>query len=300
VQFGGWRNKQIIGWRDLDKVQDIIAPHCLRRMKADCLDLPKKIGGIDGSPIIREVALTQRTWELYKRLRNEAILSLPDTPMILETNGAVRLIRLAQITSGHVTTSPNYEVTDDKGKLFLEPPVEQLSHEKLDYTVDYLKEWSSAEASIVWCRFRPERERLAAALRAVGIKTYEIYGGQNSAERETAKLAFHPTSRGSGRRVLVAQPHAGGKGLDFSAATEALYQSNDWSLEWRQQSEDRSHRSGTIEQVSYIEILATGPTGQKTIDHTILRGLRGKQNLAAWTCRAWRDALVKERNEEEA
>ena len=292
--FGGWRNKQILGWRDLDRMQAVIAPYCLRRLKRDCMDLPPKLGGLDGTPIIREVPLQQRTWSLYKHLRNEAILSLPDTPEILESNGAVRMLRLAQITSGHISRQQSGETLDPQQPLLLEPLIDIISHEKLDYTVDYLKEWSSAEASIVWCRFRPERERLAKLLRDAGITTYEIYGGQGAKEREVAKQAFLPTARGTGRRVLIAQPHAGGKGLDFSAATEAIYQSNDWSLEWRQQSEDRSHRGGTIERVTYLEILATGPNGQKTIDHTILNALRGKQNLAAWTCAAWRKALMEE------
>lgn len=296
--FGGWRNKQIIGWRDLEKVQAYIAPHCLRRLKKDCLDLPPKIGGIDGTPLLREVALSEETWRRYKRLRTEAILSLPDTPDILETNGAVRLLRLAQLTSGHTSKAPTIEPPDDQVELFIEPEVEFTSNEKLKYTVNYLTEWSSAEASVVWCRFRPERERLVKLLRDEGIATFEVYGGQNRNEREDAKRAFNPLSRGTGRRVLVAQPHAGGKGLDFAAATEALYQSNDWSLEWRLQSEDRSHRSGTIEKVAYYEILATGPTGQKTIDHTILTGLRKKQDLATWTCSAWRKALLDEEKED--
>jgi len=278
-------------------VQDYIAPYCLRRLKRDCLDLPDKIGGIESStPLLREVKLTEATWRRYKRLRTEAILSLPDTPDHLETNGAVRLLRLAQLTSGHISKQPIIEPPDDQVELFVEPEVEWTSDEKLRSTVEYLKEWSTQEATVVWCRFRPERERLVKLLRNEGINTYEVYGGQKRDEREEAKRAFNPLSRGQGRRVLVAQPHAGGKGLDFSSSTEVLYQSSDWSLEWRLQSEDRSHRSGTVANVAYYEVLATGPDGQKTIDHTILNGLRKKQDLAAWTCAAWRKALQDEEN----
>src|SRR6266704_2823760 len=45
--MGGWHEKQVLGWRDLEKVQLLVRPHCLRRLKRDCLDLPPKLGGIE-------------------------------------------------------------------------------------------------------------------------------------------------------------------------------------------------------------------------------------------------------------
>jgi SNF2 family DNA or RNA helicase len=291
--FGGWRNKQIIGWNNLEKVQDVIKPFCLRRKKRDCLDLPEKFGGIEGTPITREVPLKEETWRMYKRLRTEAILAIPDREERLEANAAVRIMRLAQLTSGF-TMVPGAQPASPQAELWVEPECHDLSEEKLTWTTDYLKEWSQAEASIVWCRWRRERERLVKMLREKDFTVYEMYGGQNPIEREAAKVAFNPASRGTGRRILVAQPHAGGKGLDLCAATESLYQSNDHSLEYRLQSEDRNHRSGTIENVLYIEVLATGPKGQQTIDHTILNALQEKQTLASWTCARWRKALLAE------
>jgi hypothetical protein len=127
-----------------------------------------------------------------------------------------------------------------------------------------------------------------------GVRVFELYGGQPKAERNEAEKAFDPSSRGSGRRILVAQPHAGGKGLQLHAATENIYQSNDHSLEFRLQSEDRSHRSGTITSVSYTDVIAVGPDGQRTIDWVIFQALRSKQDLAKWTCAAWRRALEAE------
>jgi SNF2 family DNA or RNA helicase len=300
--MGGWQNKQILGWRDLEKVRKIVKPHCLRRLKSDCLDLPPKIGGIDSmTPIVRDVQLTTASWNRYKTLRQEALLELPDTDDVLETNAAVRILRLAQLTSGYVSTKPL--VGDDStgenelselNNLFVEPEIRDLSSEKLDWVTNFLVNESEAEATIVWSRFRHERERLASMLRRSNVKTFELYGGQSHAERLAAERSFDPSARGSGRRVLVAQQHAGGKGLQLHAATENIYLSNDYSLEYRLQSEDRSHRSGTIGSVSYVDVIAVGPNGQKTIDVVILKALRAKQDLATWTTSTWRRALKEE------
>lgn len=293
--MGGWHEKQILGWRDLEKVQALIKPYCLRRLKKDCLDLPPKIGGIDAkTPIIREVKLKKETWTRYKRLRQEALLALPNRNTILEPNAAVRVMRLAQLTSGHIAFIPELTMEEMQLELFAESQIEFLSSEKLDDTFTQLTEWSTAEATIVWCRFRPERERLVKMLEDHGVTVYQLYGGMPKKEKDEAERAFHPSSRGSGRRIMVAQPHAGGKGLQLHAATENIYLSNDHSLEFRLQSEDRTHRSGTIEPVSYGDVLATGPEGQKTIDHVIFKALRAKQDLAVWTCAAWRRALGEE------
>jgi len=244
------------------------------------------------------VPLSASTWRRYKELRADALLHLPAGDQVPEPNAGVRLIRLAQLTSGHVSYNPTNIEADlftEEGELQLaENQVDDLSQEKQDWAFNFLTDWDQAEATVVWCRFRRERERLAARLRGAGVRTYEIYGGQRKAEREEAEAAFDPTARGTGRRVLLAQPQAGSLGLQLHAATENLYLSNTQSLKDRLQSEDRTHRSGTVSRVSYTDLVATGPDGQKTIDWVILKALREKQDLASWTCSRWRRALEEE------
>ena len=94
--------------------------------------------------------------------------------------------------------------------------------------------------------------------------------------------------------VLIAQPHAGGHGLNLVAASEAIYLSNDFALGIRLQSEDRCHRPGQVNKVLYTDVLATGPAGQKTIDHAIFKALRAKKSVADMTCSEWRKELSDE------
>ena len=76
-------------------------------------------------------------------------------------------------------------------------------------------------------------------------------------------------------RYFVGQPQSGGLGLTLTAASYAIYYSNSFDLEIRLQSEDRCHRIGTTNNVTYIDIEAN-----KTVDGKIIKALRDKKNLA--------------------
>lgn len=170
-----------------------------------------------------------------------------------------------------------------------------ISSEKLDWCVNYLTSDCTAKAVIVWCRFRRERERLVEALRKTDIVTYELYGGQSKSERSAAVSIFSQIGLMENRlTALIAQQHAGAYGLNLIAATEHIFLSNDFSLGTRLQAEDRSHRSGQKHPVLYIDVLATGPAGQKTVDHTIFRTLRERRDVAALTTDEWRKELEAE------
>jgi SNF2 family DNA or RNA helicase len=55
-----------------------------------------------------------------------------------------------------------------------------------------------------------------------------------------------------------------------------VYYSNDYSLEVRMQSEDRAHRIGQEQKVTYIDLIAEG-----TIDERIVKALNSKIDLAS-------------------
>jgi SNF2 family DNA or RNA helicase len=65
-----------------------------------------------------------------------------------------------------------------------------------------------------------------------------------------------------------------GYGLNLPEATAHVYYSNDFSLDHRLQSEDRSQRIGQTRQVVYIDLVC-----RDTIDMAILAALRAKKTL---------------------
>jgi SNF2 family DNA or RNA helicase len=61
----------------------------------------------------------------------------------------------------------------------------------------------------------------------------------------------------------------------LTAANTVVYYSNNYDLEKRLQSEDRAHRIGQTNKVTYIDIVC-----KETVDEKIVVALRSKLNLA--------------------
>ena len=76
-------------------------------------------------------------------------------------------------------------------------------------------------------------------------------------------------------RFLVGNPSVGGYGLTLTAARNVIYFSNNYNLEYREQSEDRAHRISQKYKVTYIDIVIPN-----TIDELILTSLKAKKQLS--------------------
>lgn len=287
AKMGGWQQKQIVGFRNLEDLQARIAPYILRRMKRDCLDLPEKL-----PPEILPVSLSTHTWEMYRDMRDELVAWLSESTAATASQAGARVIRLAQITSGFVGGVINVENEEEESDRFKVVGSEKLDALK-DRFVEHFENDSKAKI-LVWCRFRRELERIYDEISSWSICKGKIYGGQSRSDRQDAVHLLDPTTAPDEPVVVIGIAKAGGSGLNLAATHHVIYSSNDTSLFSRLQSEDRVHRPGQTRNVSYTDIVATGPSGQKTVDHVILRGLRKKEDLATWTCAAWISALTEE------
>ena len=67
----------------------------------------------------------------------------------------------------------------------------------------------------------------------------------------------------------------GGYGITLTAANTVIYYANTYDLEARLQSEDRPHRIGQKNNVTYIDFVTP-----KTIDEKIFTSLKNKLSLA--------------------
>jgi SNF2 family DNA or RNA helicase len=114
-------------------------------------------------------------------------------------------------------------------------------------------------------------------MKILGNKAVRYDGKVSTEEKEINKVKFQQNDE---ILYFVAKPI---KGLTLTAGTTNIYYSNDFDLEKRQQSEDRSHRFGTkealekagLKNVLYIDLEALG-----TIDGKIITALRAKKKIA--------------------
>ena len=320
----------------LEEIQARVAPYVLRRLKADCLDLPPKL-----DPVTLTAVLTPETWKVYKAMRDETVAWLDRQNVAISVQAGVAVMRLAQVTSGFIGGIKDMEAvcpvcqglsSPEVGRSPLALPLEPhsagedaeglnlereecpacggegtlplpvapraVSREKLDVFLGWVRQRLREDPEmrmLTWCRFRPELARTIDELCKVdGLTVKAIYGGQKKQEREEGLRLMHPEVRYTGPAVLVGTLGTGAMGLNMAGAHEVVYTSNGYSLMQRQQSEDRPHGPGQTQPVSYHDIIAVGPDGQKTIDHTIVKNLRTKRDMAEWTTSAWVEALVKE------
>lgn len=266
-----------VGWKNYEKLSKILAPYTLRRERKDCPEL-KEIKVIS---TFKEVQLTKSTWRMYRQLKKDAVLALENDDVYLTPNAGIKILRLQQLCSGHLG---GFEDGD---------PVRNLSNEKLEFTTKLISESKSMNV-VAWCRWVRERELLAVALKSSGFIVYQIYGNQPKQQREWSEKIFSegafrdPTER----YAIVAQPQAGGICLDMAAANETFRLSADYNLRTYEQSKDRP--LGPMQELAYVPetiILATGPDGERTVEHAIYAALEVKENIGRWTTEKWRKVL---------
>ena len=99
------------------------------------------------------------------------------------------------------------------------------------------------------------------------------YGDTKLDERQRVIEQFQDP--GSSMRFFVGNPQTGGYGITLTAASDVIYYSNSFDLEKRLQSEDRAHRIGQTNRVTYVDLIAP-----KTVDEKIVKALRDKINIA--------------------
>jgi superfamily II DNA/RNA helicase len=167
----------------------------------------------------------------------------------------------------------------------------EIGREKLDLLLSWIRDQQQQDPAlklIVWCRFRAELLRLRDELAARQSHVYAIHGDQPQHERELAIRMMDPrTSPASESVILLGTLGTGARGLTLTASHTVVYLSNDFRYGTYVQSVDRTHRPSQVSPVSYFDVVATGPQGQRTIDHAILAARAKKQNLSDLTTAGW-------------
>jgi SNF2 family DNA or RNA helicase len=250
--FGAHSFNRVVGYRNLDQLSDILQSFSSRLLKHECLDLPDKLY------VQRHVTLTPDQKRIYTEVKEFALAVLDEDKFMTAPNAMTQLLRLQQILSGHTKT--------DEGLLV------DIPDNRLTELMDCLEEIEGKV--IIWSRFRYDMKRITEALSKTygSSSTVTYYGDTTDEERTTAIERFQEGSA----RFFVGNPQTGGYGITLTAATTVIYFANSFDLAVRMQSEDRAHRIGQKNNVTYIDLIAEG-----TIDEKIVKALRSKMDIAS-------------------
>jgi SNF2 family DNA or RNA helicase len=252
-QFGAHNFNQIVGFRHIEELTTKVESCSYRVLKKDCLDLPEK------SYTIRYVSMTEEQIKMYNELRQDALTLLDNGELVTAQNIMTQMLRLQQILSGHLMT--------DNGELI------ELDTKRLDAVLDIATETSGK--ILIWSRFRNDIQRLGKLLEEnFPNQVASYYGDTPDDERQEIVTKFQDPD--SGLRFFIGNPATAGYGLTLTEANTVIYYANDFNLETRIQSEDRCHRIGQKNPVTYIDLIT-----DNTIDERIVQALRNKIDLGA-------------------
>jgi SNF2 family DNA or RNA helicase len=245
--------KQVVGYRHLDELKDKLDRFAFRVTKDECLDLPDKIY------LRRDVELTDEQKKAYEQMKLMA-LSVLNEGLVSTTNALTQLLRLHQIVCGYVKLDDGQEIA--------------LPNNRLPELMDLLAE--SSGKVIIWANYRKNIEDIKLAIqKEYGMTSVATYYGDTKTE-DRQKIVEEFSDPKSELRFFVGNPTTGGYGLTLVSSHTVVYYSNSFDLEKRLQSEDRAHRIGQTEKVTYIDLIAP-----KTVDEHIVKALRNKIDIAS-------------------
>lgn len=234
-EFGGYGGYEIIGYRNLNELQDRLTEIMLRRLKDDVLDLPEK------TFINEYVELTPKQTQIYKEVTAEIKANIDNIKMA--NNPLAELIRMRQATgyTGILSTTIKESAKLDRMEELVE---EAVSNGK---KVVIFSNWTQMTT--------PIKDRLGRYNPA--IITGEI--NPDVRQRMVDKFQKDPTCK-----VIVGTIGAMGTGLTLTAGTVEIFVDEPWTMAAKSQAVDRCHRIGAKSNVTVYTLMAKG-----TIDERI-------------------------------
>jgi len=226
------------------------------RVEADeVLDLPPF------THIMRTCDLSPKARRIYEGLADEFWAELDGGSELTPANSLVRSLRFSQITSGHVC--------DDDGRLVT------VDDAKLKLLEDVMQEIAQDEPIVVFCRFRPDLERVHAVAEKLGRTSCELSGSRKEKELFTGKRTV-PDGKGGttvetftpSADVIAVQVKSGGLGIDLTRSRYCICFSIGWSLGDYEQLLRRVLRPGQTRSGFFIHLVANN-----TVDVAVYRGL---------------------------
>ena len=246
--------QEIVGYQRLDELNEKLNRFSLRTLKKDCLDLPEKIY------MRRDVPLTVEQERLYRQMKKLALAQFDQGELATTSSVLTQIMRLQQITCGFLKP--------DNGE------IEEIKNNRLDELMAVVEELQGK--AIIWASWTHDIVRIDKALRRrFGDEAAASYFGETE-QKHRQEIVEKFQDPDSELRFFVGQPRTGGFGLTLSVAQTVIYFSNSYDLEIRLQSEDRAHRIGQENNVTYIDLVTPD-----TIDEKILQALRDKINISS-------------------
>lgn len=228
--------QQLIRYRHMDELQEILNEIGSRVLKCEALDLPPQIYH---QPLLFDMTAEQR--RAYDSFENELEVLFSDGAASTAEIVLTKILRMREIASGFLrTTEGDVRRFDKNPRLsMLKELVEEIPGQ-----------------GIIWCNYTPEVDDVCKLL---GARAARYDGTLRDATKAENKRAF----KAGEKQWFVTTFKAACRGHNLTEATSVIDYSDNWDNEEKMQSEDRAHRAGQHDPVDYYTLEARTSMDQK-------------------------------------
>lgn len=260
--MGGFNQRQIIGYRDMDKLIRKEYSIAYRVTKAEALDLPEQ------TFITKNIPLEGKAKQLYDKIKRDSFAELESGGQISAPTVLTKLLRLQQFTGGFIQP--------DEGK------TEFVFDGKLKALEDIIDDYVIGEDKklVIFCRFRPEIDLITKLIKKKKLGFISIYGDIKIEDRGAIVEDFQ---KNADTRIALLQIDTAGLGITLTAADTCVYYSVNFNYAAYSQSLARIHRIGQKNICTYIQLVV-----EKTIDERVYKALAKKEDLATTVVDDWK------------
>ncbi len=232
--MGGYGDKEIIGYKNIKYLKEMLEGNMLRRLRKDVLDLPEKMH------ITGYVLNTPYQTKLYDRVKTD--LSNNREKIMRSMNPLAELMKLRQVNG-----SP--ELVDSKLKI----DEDYLNkNAKLQKLLEYLEEIHERGEKVVIYSNWVEPLRMIYRFISKKYKVCCFTGTMTAKDRQKNKELF---MNDKSYTVLIGTIGALGTSHTLTAARNVIFYDEPWTAAEKTQNEDRIYRIGTKESVNIYTIL---------------------------------------------
>lgn len=244
--LGGWGGSQVVGYKNLEEIREMMDNIMLRRLKTEVLDLPEKIRKIE------YVDMTPKQNQIYKEVYNGVMSELQKIKF--SNNPLSMMIRLRQTTGWTGVISNTIQESA-----------------KMDRMVELVSEIvASGQKAIIFSNWESMTEVAKEKLKS--YNPAYITGATKADERMKEVERFQNDNT---CKVIIGTIGAMGTGLTLTAAQNVIFLDSPWNMALKAQAEDRAHRIGTKGTVNIITLVC-----KNTIDERIEELVEKKGQIA--------------------
>ncbi len=238
---------EIVKTLDVEHVAQCVGPYVYQVKKDECVTLPPKLYDE------RRFGMTYEQWEAYQAAKDRVLACLD------EDISGTTIFRLFSDLQKIVC-----------GFMKINGQVVRLASQRMEMLMTAIEDIPADQKVIIWSKYLVNHQDIVSELAArYGEQSVaQLHGGIVESRRAGQIAAFRSTAR-----FLVATQSTGGHGFTLNEATYSVFFSNEFKYANRIQAEDRCHRIGQTERVTYIDLVCVG-----SIDERIMKALAHKQN----------------------